>query len=273
MEKKYVTIKFGSEKIRLFYGCQGNGKRLLLIHGWGHSSKIWTALTKRLCSTSKVVTIDLPGFGCSPALKSNMIDIRQYGKILLKFISEIFGDSMPSVVVADSLGAIIVLRLMAKGHLISNRVLLSGCPFEGLPKILGVFKIKGLLSWFFRVIQFLPKDFSSAILRLVSLYTVHKQKSIESSIIGALMADPRTAERLFQQMMNSKISLDKKTLRRPRLRTIVVRGEKDRVVSRDTSLRLARILKADYVEISGVGHTPMIEDVAAYHDALDPLLV
>ena len=49
----------------------GTGEPLLLIHGIGTTSDDWAVLAPRLARTYRVLTVDLPGHGRSPALAGN----------------------------------------------------------------------------------------------------------------------------------------------------------------------------------------------------------
>jgi pimeloyl-ACP methyl ester carboxylesterase len=46
----------------------GGGEALLLLHGLGASSAVWTPVVELLAREREVLTIDLPGFGSAPAL-------------------------------------------------------------------------------------------------------------------------------------------------------------------------------------------------------------
>lgn len=46
----------------------GKGSPLILLHGWGWHSGIWSPLTPHLADKFKIFTPDLPGFGKSPVL-------------------------------------------------------------------------------------------------------------------------------------------------------------------------------------------------------------
>lgn len=50
----------------LNYKIEGHGPPLLLVHGFGISFEIWTALAPRLSEHFTLVTIELPGIGLSP---------------------------------------------------------------------------------------------------------------------------------------------------------------------------------------------------------------
>lgn len=270
---KTVDIDYLGTKVSICYRQRGTGKTILLVHGWGHSGEIWSQLSRKLSHTYCVIAIDLPGFGCSPAFEPDMINVEQYSNLLIKIVQRILGKVLPFIVIADSLGAIIILRLLENNYLISKKIMLSGCPFDGLPKTLKFLIPRGFISRSLRFLQMAPIKISTAIIRLFSLYTVHRLNNVNRSIIhGVLSADPNTAEILFRQLSSKMDHLIKFKIPKSYFRSVIVRGEYDRIVRRDTSVRLAGILDADYVEIPGVGHTPMVEDVDRYLGALSSLL-
>ncbi len=53
----------------LFYQRQGQGAiKLILLHGWGFQHQVWDALAATLAPHCQTYAVDLPGYGCSPAL-------------------------------------------------------------------------------------------------------------------------------------------------------------------------------------------------------------
>src|SRR5690349_8810079 len=44
-----------------------NVRDVVLLHGWGYSSRIWDALAERLARRFRVHVPDLPGYGSAPA--------------------------------------------------------------------------------------------------------------------------------------------------------------------------------------------------------------
>jgi len=57
----------------LSHKITGNGPPLLLIHGWGVSYTIWRNLVPLLEEHFKLIIIELPGIGDSPALASTLL--------------------------------------------------------------------------------------------------------------------------------------------------------------------------------------------------------
>ncbi|MDB9843497.1 malonyl-ACP O-methyltransferase BioC [Porticoccaceae bacterium] len=53
------------------YPCLGDRlaqQPMVLVHGWGSDSQIWGSMPEQLRQWADVITLDLPGFGCSAAL-------------------------------------------------------------------------------------------------------------------------------------------------------------------------------------------------------------
>jgi pimeloyl-ACP methyl ester carboxylesterase len=113
-----------------------------------------------------------------------------------------------------------------------------------------------------------PAPLSAAGFKLLSLGTVHRLRNVRQTIVhAAFQADPPTAEKLFSDLCsfrhtNQNLSGGKF------VPSIVLRGQKDRIVSEATARRLAVSIGAQYVEVLGVGHTPMVESPSAYCAAL-----
>lgn len=51
------------------YRQEGNGPPLILVHGWGGSSRNWQSSLKRLSDIRSIYALDLPGYGDSAPLK------------------------------------------------------------------------------------------------------------------------------------------------------------------------------------------------------------
>lgn len=68
-----TTADTGMQPIMLpsgpvYYRQGGSGSPLLLLHGWGGSSRYWRATIEHLSGVSRMYAPDLPGYGVSPPL-------------------------------------------------------------------------------------------------------------------------------------------------------------------------------------------------------------
>jgi len=58
----------------LYLECYGEGKPLLLIHGWGMHGGIWGGMVEHLAQHCRVICMDLPGHGASAPLDEFTLD-------------------------------------------------------------------------------------------------------------------------------------------------------------------------------------------------------
>ena len=63
---KYVLLKGN----KVHYALQGEGKTIVLLHGFMESLGLWKYFTRRLSSAYRVVLIDLPGHGRSDSIQA-----------------------------------------------------------------------------------------------------------------------------------------------------------------------------------------------------------
>ncbi|MES2822162.1 MAG: malonyl-ACP O-methyltransferase BioC [Pseudomonadota bacterium] len=86
--------------------------KIILLHGWGCDSSSWAPILPQLANLGKVIAIDLPGFGKSPALENYSIDA------VVDFIAQrIFSSgelSEPCVLIGWSLGGMLAVQIAAR---------------------------------------------------------------------------------------------------------------------------------------------------------------
>ncbi|MEO9629422.1 MAG: alpha/beta fold hydrolase [Sulfitobacter sp.] len=94
------------------YERHGVGQPLLMVHGLGGSVRSWDNLVPILSPMRKVVLVDLPGHGKSPALPGRQT-IAAYADALVQFIDR---NGLTGVdTVGSSVGARLVLELARRG--------------------------------------------------------------------------------------------------------------------------------------------------------------
>lgn len=96
---------------------------IVLVHGLGGSHLNWVGIASGLTTTSRVVALDLVGFGLSPA-RGRSSSVRANADLLGRFVTEVIGG--PVVLVGNSMGGMISL-LLAGHHreLVSALVLID----------------------------------------------------------------------------------------------------------------------------------------------------
>jgi pimeloyl-ACP methyl ester carboxylesterase len=103
----------------------GNGKPLVILHGWGSSRRVMIPLAKSLSHLRTCYVLDLPGFGESPEPSSSW-SIGDYAEAIESFISANFQGSVD--VLVHSFGGRITLKLCSTdfGRKFIDKVLITG---------------------------------------------------------------------------------------------------------------------------------------------------
>jgi pimeloyl-ACP methyl ester carboxylesterase len=116
--KQNRTVIDGRE---LFYKVAGEGKPLLIVHGWGASSMSWMGIIEEMAGKGlKLIIPDLPGFGKSPSPDGEW-GTENYADIVLKLIKEL--DLKDFCLLGHSFGGGISLRIATENKDVKKLIL------------------------------------------------------------------------------------------------------------------------------------------------------
>jgi pimeloyl-ACP methyl ester carboxylesterase len=270
IQRKQVLLRCCNTHCEVSVLVSGKGPSVLVLHGWLHSASRWTSLFEQLSGSFRLYAPDLPGFGASPPMQSQAISLDCYAEILESFCVELRGGDELHAVVADSLGGLLVIKLLQRRVVSARRVVLSGVPTKGIPRIRILARHSWIGSAWLRGIKILPRRIARSMIVLGSLSTVRRIRNVDQILIdGVLEADPRTAALLLKEMSKARVE----SVARPhRVQIAIVRGEADRITRRAELQRLATQLQASYHEGRHAGHTPMLEAPEEYGLLVSELL-
>lgn len=117
------TFNYGDQSI--IYQTIGEGKPLVILHGWGSSKRVMIPVAKHLSRLRKSYVLDLPGFGESPEPDRGW-SIDDYADAVEAFINDLPYEKVDLLV--HSFGGRIVLKLLSrefgKSHV--DKVLITG---------------------------------------------------------------------------------------------------------------------------------------------------
>lgn len=107
------------------YHKTGTGKPLLMLHGWGSSSRVMMPVAQRLGGLRTCYLLDLPGFGDSPAPRQAWA-IDDYTDLVRHFMEDHFDE--PADLLVHSFGGRITLKLCSRdfGREHIDKVLITG---------------------------------------------------------------------------------------------------------------------------------------------------
>lgn len=82
----YASLGGKETPVRLAYREQGQGKPILLIHGFGANAYTWRHLVPELAATHRVITLDLKGFGQSDKPLDENYSVLDQAALVSEFI-------------------------------------------------------------------------------------------------------------------------------------------------------------------------------------------
>jgi pimeloyl-ACP methyl ester carboxylesterase len=259
----------------------GRGDPVVLVHGLGNSSLAWRRVLPGLARGHHVVAPDLPGFGHSSPIDTD--DLLDAFSGFVADLAERTGAGVPATIVGNSIGGAIALRMaLTRPELVARLVLVD-------PAGVG----QGVPSWW-RLVRF---EGAVRALSAVPL-TVMPRPAIEWVIATAYrymaFARPERVSdrtvRLFAQQLNSRERIhrflrnahsivdaferDVQRLERPLpVPVLAIWGRDDRLVPlHDALALLQRIGELEVRILDGCGHSPQLEQPAAFLDAVLPFI-
>ena len=204
----------------------GNRLPVLLVHGQGVSSRFMEPTARELARDFPVYVPDQPGFGRSDD-PPQVLDIAQLGDFFVAFM-EACGIARAALV-ANSFGCQIAVACAVRHPDRVAKLVLQGPPAA-------------------------PQDRSA--LRLVELWWLNGRQ--EPSDIGLLLSEYRAAgfARVFKTFNFFRHYPIEEKLPQVRMPTLVVRGDRDRLVSQPWAERVAALLpQGRLVVVPGAAHT------------------
>lgn len=120
-----TTLSYQYQELNVHYKKVGTGKPLIILHGWGSSSRVMMPVAQQLSNMRTCYVFDLPGFGdtAEPPIAWGIDD---YTNMVGAFIRANFKE--PVDLLVHSFGGRIVLKLCARreGKNLVDKILITG---------------------------------------------------------------------------------------------------------------------------------------------------
>ncbi len=119
----------------------GEGKDIILLHGWGQNIEMMKPIGDNLCSNHRITILDLPGFGESPEPPDKWT-LDDYMVMLEDFVSEL--KIKKPIVMGHSFGGRLAIRYSSEN--VVDKLVLFGSPVvpKKSPKDLKTRVLKGM---------------------------------------------------------------------------------------------------------------------------------
>lgn len=134
-------MKIKVKNVLVNYIQYGEGKDILLLHGWGQNIEMMKMLGDNFSDRFRITILDFPGFGFSEE-PSESWNIKDYADMLEEFINEL--DIKKPIIMGHSFGGRVAIRYSAD-HVVEKIVLFgSPCVREDTELPLSVKILKGI---------------------------------------------------------------------------------------------------------------------------------
>jgi pimeloyl-ACP methyl ester carboxylesterase len=220
------------------YEMQGEGKLVLVLHGWGDQARSFGPLQRSLAKRYRVLALDLPGFGGTEAPKA-VWDISDYATFVAHFLHKI-GEKRVYVLVGHSNGGAIAIRGLAREELMADKlVLLGSAGIRGEYK--GRVKALRLLAKAGKALTLpLPKSAKQAL----------RKKAYKT--IGSDMLVAEHLQETFKRVVTDDVRADAAKLTLP---TLLVYGENDDATPVRYGELFHQVIEGSTLEVlPGAGH-------------------
>ena len=116
-------MKITIQDININYIQYGEGKDILLLHGWGQNIEMMKPLGDSFCNHFRITILDFPGFGLSDEPKEAW-NIDKYSEILEEFVKKV--KIKKPIVIGHSFGGRVAIRFSARNNI--DKLILFGSP-------------------------------------------------------------------------------------------------------------------------------------------------
>jgi pimeloyl-ACP methyl ester carboxylesterase len=234
--------------LRINVVTSGEGRPLLLLHGWGGDASTWSGSLSALSAARRVVAIDLPGFGASDAPNGDW-SVGDFAALTSHVMDAL---AMPTAdVVGRSFGGRVAIKLAASTKRVNRLVLLNSA---GIPEP--------------RTIRYRGRVGAAKIAKF-ALSTRLTRRWLDAARNRAYKDRVQQSESsratigTFKLVVTEDLSGD---LERIEVPTLVIAGSDDTVVPLRSSERMTSLVpQAELRVISGAGHQTHLDAPDEFH--------
>ncbi|HUN22831.1 MAG TPA: alpha/beta hydrolase [Anaerolineales bacterium] len=234
----------------LHYEVQGQGKPVILLHGWMGSWRLWHSTIQTLSKNYRTYAVDFWGFGDSWTTGAHTVT--DFVEMVHDFMNQLGIEKAP--VIGHSMGGTVTLMLAVHYPNCVEKVGVIGSPLQGSSlsiqlKLIGQLPVAWLAHrypWIFRISTYFYTPVSN-----------HQQAWRDMALRDFQNTTLQSFCESIQSLKNTDISQAIQKIQQP---VIAFYGKKDNVVSPQQADVLRKALpKAYIVEYPTIRHFPMLE--------------
>ena len=249
-------MKISVDNLSINYEVHGEGKDVLVLHGWGAEIKTVRPIADALSGKFKVWLLDLPGFGESD-LPEDDWDVYSYARFVKKF-ADIVGIVNP-ILIGHSFGGRLSIILSAKKIMTPPKIILVDSagikPRRGIDYYIKVYSykiMKKLASLFGKISKNLEE-------KLKSKFGSSDYKSA-----------PPVLRNVFVRVVNEDLTYLLKDISCP---TLLFWGEKDDATPLTDAKKMEKLIPdAGIVVVTGAGHYSYLDNFPMFNAVANKFL-
>lgn len=249
-----------------FIEIMGQGKPLVMLHGWGMNSAVWERVVKRLSASYRLFLVDLPGMGQSRA-------VYPYH---LHSLAEAVAEEIPGVstILGWSLGGLVAQQIaLNQPDRVEKLILVGTNPCfvskPGWPH--------GIAARHFEQFnQRFEQDFTATLLNFLTLQCMHAKdaRSTVRQLRTAFAAKPTPTQENLNQALDILLQTDlREEAGRLFQPTLLIHGDRDTLAPVSAAHWLSlHLQRAQLRVIAGAAHAPFLSHADAFCEAVDAFM-
>jgi pimeloyl-ACP methyl ester carboxylesterase len=249
---------------RLFYESRGEGRPVVLVHGWSASHVLWREQVEELAPVCRTITYDQRGHGLSSDC-DGPYTMSAYGRDLAELLERLELEDV--VLVGWSMGAVVALELFRRPARtrVGKLVLLSGSPrltkATGWPYGFDLAELRGL-----RMAMAADRAATTRAFLGALMGATHRDSMLDL-VTGVAMEVPLAAAvESFQSELEADLRGVLEDIDVP---TLVVHGDEDHPVCLGASdFMLQHLRRGERVQLPSCGHFGPLEAATALSGVL-----
>ena len=238
------------------YELTGKGKLVVLLHGWGDTSKGLKDLQDQLARSYQVLSVDLPGFGGTQA-PNEVWDLDNYANFLKSLLNKLNLEK-PYAVIGHSNGGALAVRAISLGKLDPQKLVLLAAS--------GV-RTNNRFKRF--VLKIIAKVGNVATIWLPERYRQALRKSLYG-VAGSDMLVVPELEETFKKTVRQDVQADAVVVKAP---TLLIYAENDDAVPLADGKQYKGLIKNSRLEvIEDAGHFVHLDQPAKVAGLIEDFL-
>lgn len=244
----------------------GQGKPLVLIHGWGMHGGVWQPLVKRLAKDYMLYIVDLPGMGHSrPVTPFHLYSLAEEVAEVIPGVSDVLG---------WSLGGLIAQNIAVTQPDRIRRLILVGtspCFVERPDWHAGI-----RADYFTDFAHSLDIDYKRAMIKFLTLQCMKAKgardtiKQLRHSFDLKPAPTAHTLKESLHILLESDLREESIKIRKP---TLLIHGDRDTLAPVQAAHWMMQQLPKGFLRVmSGAAHAPFLSHSDQFIEALDQFL-